>query len=68
MMRITASQYHKKIDKVDLWTIEIITVNDGSTDSTLDILKKYENFVKILDLKNTIHQCPSCFLFFQAKF
>lgn len=22
---------------------------------------------KILDLKNTIHQCPSCFLFFQSK-
>ncbi len=22
---------------------------------------------KILDIKNTIHQCPSCFLFFQSK-
>lgn len=22
---------------------------------------------KVLDLKNTIHQCPSCFLFFQSK-
>lgn len=22
---------------------------------------------KILDLKNTIHQCPSCYLFFQSK-
>ena len=36
------------------------------------LLHKNPNYVKelgdkILDLKNTIHQCPSCFLFFQSK-
>ncbi len=36
------------------------------------LLHKNPSFVlelgdKILDLKNTIHQCPSCFLFFQSK-
>ena len=36
------------------------------------LLHKNPNYVKelgdrILDLKNTIHQCPSCFLFFQSQ-
>jgi len=36
------------------------------------LLHKNPNYVKelgdnILDLKNTIHQCPSCFLFFPSK-
>ena len=36
------------------------------------LLHKNPNYVKelgdkVLDLKNTIHQCPSCFLFFQSK-
>ena len=36
------------------------------------LLHKNPNYVKelgdkVLDLKNTIHQCPSCYLFFQSK-
>ena len=36
------------------------------------LLHKNPNYVKdlgdrILDIKNTIHQCPSCYLFFQSK-
>ena len=31
---------------------EIIAVNDGSTDSSLDILKKYSNRIKIISKKN----------------
>ena len=36
------------------------------------LLHKHPSYVKelgdkILDLKNTIHQCPSCYLFFQSK-
>ncbi len=32
--------------------IEIIAVNDGSKDNSLDILKKYSNKIKIIDKKN----------------
>jgi len=32
--------------------IEIITVNDGSKDNSLDILKKYSNKIKIISKKN----------------
>lgn len=32
--------------------IEVIAVNDGSTDSSLDILKKYQNKIKIITKEN----------------
>ena len=32
--------------------IEIIAVNDGSTDNSLDILKQYEDKITIIDQKN----------------
>jgi glycosyltransferase involved in cell wall biosynthesis len=34
------------------WTKEIIVVNDGSTDKTIQKIKKFENKVKIIDYKN----------------
>ena len=36
-------QCMKSVIRQSLQDIEIVCVNDGSTDSSLDILKKYEN-------------------------
>ena len=33
-------------------SFEVIVVNDGSTDSTGDILAKYENLIKVISTEN----------------
>lgn len=41
---------NRVIDGVLIYTNHIIVINDGSTDSTADILKTYENKIKVLHI------------------
>lgn len=42
----------KSLQRQDYLNLEIIVINDGSTDKTIEILKKYQGKVKIINQKN----------------
>ena len=45
----------KSVFKLNPAPIEIIIVNDGSSDKTLEILKNYENQISIINNLSLIH-------------
>ncbi|MDO8537293.1 MAG: glycosyltransferase family 2 protein [archaeon] len=47
----TLKQKRKLVQKKDFSSVEIIAVNDGSTDSSLKLLKKFEKEIKIINLQ-----------------